>query len=106
MINVHPLQGFTHLTTMAKVVRHYHEGNGYHISLCFMSELGPGGRDADKRTHDKHNGKTGTLSVQIANSAAALTPQSPLSVELLQDPDITNLHASGKYADRPLHFSF
>ena len=103
-IGVHTRPGFTHLSTMAKVVSHFHEGNGYHISLCFKSELGRG-MEAYERILHRYNGRTGILSVQVANSAAALTPESPLSIELLTDPDIALLHNGGKYWNRPLHVS-
>jgi hypothetical protein len=105
MINVHALPGFVHLGTWARVVTHYHAGRHYHISLCYVSELPRDGAAAYERIRERYDGMRGVLSVAITNSAADLTDASTLSHELLNDPDITMLHNSGKYSTRPLHVS-
>ena len=98
-----PGRGFTHLSNDARAVASFLRGERYHISLCFGSEV----RDwsAYDRIRRRYDGKTGVLSVAITNSAADLVPGSALSNELLNDPDIEELHSHGKYAERNLHLS-
>jgi hypothetical protein len=99
----HPMRGFTHLASDAKVVASFFRGENYHISLCFLSEL----RDpsAYERIRYRYNGGTGVLSVKCINSAADLIEGSPLSNELLADQDVKTLHDNGYYKNRPLHVS-
>ena len=91
---------------MAKTVKLFHEGNRYHISLCFVSELPEGGWEAYERLRQRYEGRTGVLRVHVLNAQAALLPGlNELTDEILNDPDVTLLHNAGDYKSRPLHVS-
>ncbi len=105
MVHVRALPGFMHLGTWARVVTHYHTGNSYHISLCFVSELPRDGAMAYERIRHRYDGMRGVLSVEVTNSAANLTNVSTLSHMILNDPDIALVHNSGFYSTRELHVS-
>ena len=106
MINCKPLPNFPHRSTMAKTVKLFHEGNRYHISLCFVSELPEGGWEAYERLRQRYEGRTGVLRVHVLNAQAALLPGlNELTDEILNDPDVTLLHNAGDYKSRPLHVS-
>ena len=106
MIICKPQAGFPHRSTMAKTTKLYHEGNRYHISLCFVAELPEGGWEAYERIRERYNGRTGVLRVHVDNAQAALQPGlNALTDEILNDPDVALLHNAGDYRNRPLHVS-
>ena len=106
MIICKPQAGFPHRSTMAKTTKLYHEGNRYHISLCFVAELPEGGWEAYERIRERYNGRTGILRVHVDNAQAALQPGlNALTDEILNDPDVALLHSAGEYRRRPLHVS-
>ena len=105
MINVLALPGFKHLVSWARLVSHHHNGSGYHMSLCSVSELPANGAALYENIRQRYDGVRGVLSVHATNSAAEHTDAYTLSHMLLHDADIQELHKSGKYKTRPLHVS-
>jgi hypothetical protein len=105
MIYTKPMADFPHRASWAKTVQQYHEGNRFHISLCFLNELPDGGWEAYERIRARYDGRKGVLKVFVTNAQAALMPGNELTDKILNDPDIALLHNAGRYHDRPLHVS-
>ena len=107
MIFTKPRADFPGRANWARSVQHFHEGNRYHISLCFVNELPEGGWEAYNRLRERYNGRSGVLKVFVTNAQAELIPdQNHLTDEILADPDVALLHnACQRYRDRPLHVS-
>ena len=102
-ISIEPEVGFIHLCSEEVLERELLQGNTYHISICFVSEVWSW--KAYERIRQKFNNRSGILSIAARGSAGYLTPKSSITRELLEDSDLHYLYSNGFYKDRGLHMS-